>query len=150
MEHANANLQWTVVDGNTEIASPRNWDELAAVIVRLPEVASVPNAICCLVAPGGDVLSIGIAGRGDKDNPALREPVASVSFETGSGDPPYLAVMGDDSLDYESGGVVVFRYEDQWTEILRRNCVSLDIMKRIAKEFFETGKLPDWIEWEAV
>jgi hypothetical protein len=45
---------------------------------------------------------------------------------------------------------VVFRFEGQWTEVLRRNCVPVDVMLQIAKHFFLTGSLPHWIDWEQV
>src|SRR5204863_4309571 len=102
----------------------------------IPQRAGSPNAIVNLVASNGNTLSIGIAGQGDGDNPGLQEPLASVEFDLASQDPPYLVVVGDPWLTLEDGGVVVFRFEGQWTEVLRRNCVPVDVMLRIVKHFF--------------
>ncbi len=141
---------WALLDYDRKLAVADDWDDLEAALRALPETASAPNAIATLVSPLGDTLSIGIAGRGDRDNPGLTEPLASVEHNPKSGDPPYLVVVGDPALTFESGGVVVFRFGGQWTEILRRNCVPVDVMLRIARDFFTTGHLSDWIAWEEV
>lgn len=141
---------WVLLEGAKELVAPTSWRELDHVIRRLPEIASTPNAICTLASPSGQTLSVGIAMPFDKDNPSLDTALASVTYEATSGDPPYLTVLGDDSLTFENGGVIVFRFEGEWTEMLRRNCVPVETMHRIVKDFFETEALPDWIEWEEV
>jgi hypothetical protein len=149
-ENMRQDLGWVLIDGTTEIAKTTKWFDLEEVISRLPEVASTPNALCTLVSPSGKTLSVGVALPGHRDNPTLDTPVASVTYEASSGELPYLIVLGDDALTYESGGVIVFRFEGEWTEILRRNCVAVETMLRIVKDFFETETLPQWIEWEEV
>jgi hypothetical protein len=140
---------WTLLDFDRELAVAENWEDLEAALRSLPESASSPNSIATLATPRGDTLSIGIAGRGDRDNPGLDTPLACVEYNGASGDPPYLVPVGD-LTPVEEEGVVVFRFEGQWTEISRRNCVPVDLMIRIAKDFFSTGNLPGWISWEEV
>jgi hypothetical protein len=141
---------WELLDFDRRMATASTWEGIESALRAIPERASSPNAIATLVAPNGDTLSIGIASPRDGDNPGLDRPVACVEFNRASQDPPYLAVVGDPSLTAEDMGVVVFRFEGQWTEILRRNCVPVDVMLQIAKHFFLTGTLPDWIDWEPV
>jgi hypothetical protein len=141
---------WELLDFDKRMATASTWEGLESALLAIPERASYPNAIATLVAPNGDTLSIGIAGPLDGDNPGLDQRLACVEFNQASQDPPYLAVVGDPSLAAENGGVVVFRFEGQWTEVLRRNCVPVDVMLQIAKHFFLTGTLPDWIDWEQV
>ena len=139
---------WTLLDFDRELAVVDDWGGLESAFRSLPETASAPNAIATLASPRGDTLSIGIAGAGDRDNPGLDHPVASVEYNQASGDPPYLVAVGDPAATVGEGGVAVFRFEGQWTEIPRRNCVPVDVMLRIVKDFFTTGRLPDWIGWE--
>jgi hypothetical protein len=141
---------WTLLDFDRELAVVDDWGSLEVALRSLPETASAPNAIATLASPRGDTLSIGIAGQGDKDNPGVESPLASVEYNQASGDPPYLVPVGDSSLPIESRDVAVFRFEGQWTEIPRRNCVTVDLMLRIAKDFFTTGNLPGWLAWEEV
>jgi hypothetical protein len=141
---------WTLLYGGQERAVGSTWEGLEAALAAIPQRAGAPNAIVTLVAPNGNTLSIGIAGQGDGDNPDLQKPLASVEFDLASQNPPYLVVVGDSSLTYENGGVLVFRFEGEWTEHLRRNCVSVDIMLRIVEHFVQTGERPDWIPWEPV
>ena len=141
---------WTLLDFDRELAVETTWVGLEDALRTIPEKAASPNAIVTLVAPNGDTLSVGIAGRGDHDNPDLRQHLATVEFNQASQDPPYLVVVGDPTLTFENGGVVVFRFEGQWTEILQRNCVPVDVMIEVAKHFFHAGRLPEWITWEEV
>ncbi len=141
---------WTPLDFGRELAVERTWEALEAAILAIPDRAETPNAIATLVAPSGDTLSIGIAGRGDRDDPGPDRPLASIEYNHASQDPPYLAVVGDPALNFEDGGVVVFRFGGEWTEILRRNCVPVDVMLRVAGHFVATGGLRDWIGWEQV
>ena len=142
---------WKLRDSTRVLCTPDSWDQLRDALVNLPQTAYTPNTIVDLVSPKGDTLSIGIAGPSDKDNPGLSQPLACLNFVDASRNPPYLAVVGDPTLTFELGGVVVFRYEEgTWTEILRRNCVPVEKVLEVAKHFFESGSLPDWITWEEV
>ena len=141
---------WKLLDFDQEMATALTWEDIESALLAIPKRASSPNAIVTLVAPNGDTLSIGIASRLDADNPGLDQPLACVEFNQASQEPPYLVVVGDPSLTAENGGVVVFRFEGQWTEILRRNCVTVNVMPQIARHFFLTGTLPDWIDWEQI
>lgn len=141
---------WVLIDGARELAAPNNWADLDMVIAQLREIASTPNAICTLVSPSGATLSVGIATRCDRDNVGLDMPLASVTYEEASGVLPYLTILGDESLTYENGGVIVFRFEGEWTEILRRNCVPVETMRRVVRDFFETGAVPTCCMWEEV
>jgi hypothetical protein len=143
--------QWTLLDGDRTLAVGETWEQLEQALSTVPQKAYSPNTIVDLVSSQGDTLSIGVAGSSDRDNPELAAPLACLNYMGASCNPPYLTVIGDPSLSYENGGVVIFRYEEgTWTEILRRNCVPVDVMLRIAKHFFLTGSLPDWIAWEEV
>jgi Immunity protein Imm1 len=141
---------WELLDFDREMATASTWEGIESALLAIPERASSPNAIATLVAPNGDTLSIGIASPLDGDNPGLDQPLACVEFNRASQDPPYLVPVGDPTLTAEDGGVVVFRFEGQWTEVPRRNCVPVDVMLQIAKHFFLTGTLADWIGWEPV
>ena len=139
---------WTLLDFDRVIATETTWEGLEADLLDLPGKTGASNAIVTLVSPGGETLSVGIAGSGDGDNPDLRKPLATVEFNDASQEPPYLVVVGDPSLTFEEGGVVVFRFEGQWTEILRRNCVSTDVMLSVVKHFFLTRTLWGGVIWE--
>lgn len=141
--------RWILRDGDRELFNGTEWSKLEKAILQIQDTANWPNEICDLESPSGKVLSIGIAKSGTKENPEIPSDLACVNFQSETGDPPYLSVVGDQSLDYETGGVVIFRYGNgHWTEILRRNCVTIEVMHRIAKEFVETKKLAEWIAWE--
>lgn len=141
---------WRVMDGDRTSAVVDTWDQLREVLLTGPKRALCPNTIVDLVSPRGDTLSLGIAGPLDRDNPGMTEPLACLNFTGASLNPPYLTAVGDPSLTYEKGGVVVFRYGGEWTEILRRNCVPVEKMLEVVKHFFLTGSLPIWIPWEEV
>jgi hypothetical protein len=141
---------WELLDFDRVMATANTFEGIEPALLAIPKKASSPNAIATLVAPNGDTLSIGIASPLDGDNPGLDQPLACVEFNQASQDPPYLVPIGDPTLTEGDGGVVVFRFEGQWTEVLRRNCVPVDVMLQIAKHFFLTGTLPDWIDWEQV
>ncbi len=145
-----AQKNWTLLDGNRELAVTDSWEDLEKALVNIPQKAFTPNTIVGLISPQGDTLSLGIAGPG-KDNPELTIPLACINYMDRTRNPPYLTVVGDPALSFEKGGVIVFKYEEgTWTEILRRNCVPVETMVRVAKHFFQTGSLPDWIGWEQV
>lgn len=142
---------WQLVDGDQTLAVVDSWEQLEEALRSVPQKAFTPNTIVDLFTPQGDTLSIGVAGPRDRDNPGIGEPLACINFTAASRNPPYLTVVGDPLLSYENGGVTVFRYEEgTWTEILRRNCVPVEVMLRVVKHFFLTGSLPDWIPWEEV
>ena len=141
---------WELLDFDRGIATASTREGIESALLAIPERASSPNAIATLVAPDGETLSVGIAGPADGDNPGLDRPLACVEYNRASQDPPYLVPVGDPSLSADHGGVAVFRFEGQWTEVLRRNCVPVDVMLQIARHFFLTGTLPDWIDWEPV
>jgi len=142
---------WLLLDWDRELLKTNSWQELECLIRRLPTHASCSNAICNLVSPLGHTLSFGIALSNTKDNPSLSTPMACVNYQSSSGDPPYLAVVGNDTLDLASAGVVVFRYENgEWTEVSSRNCVSVETLLRVVRYFFDCQLLPDWIAWEEV
>jgi Immunity protein Imm1 len=142
--------QWRLLDWERSFVIIDSEKTLKATLSGLLEKADTPNRIVELESPEGDKLSIGIAGPTDSDNPKLTQPLACVNFTSASLDPPYLTVVSDATPQDDDGGVVVFRYDGSWTEVLRRNCVPVDVMLRIAQHFFAKGILPDWITWEEV
>lgn len=137
----------TVAD---QIVPVDQWSTLEQTIRSLPTRSAEPNAIATLTSSAGNALSIGIAGPGDGDNPGLSEQVACLTYIDASGDPPYLTVVGDASMHQEDGGIVVFKFNGHWTEMLRRNCLSIELMLPVVKEFFRTGQLPRNASWEEV
>jgi Immunity protein Imm1 len=147
---AEATGSWELLDFDRRMATAMTWEGIESALRAIPEAASSPNAIATLVAPNGDTLSIGIASRLDGDNPGLDRPLACVEFNQASQDPPYLVPVGDPTPAAEHGNAVVIRFEGQWTEVPRRNCLPVDVMLQIVKHFFLTGTLPDWIDWEQV
>jgi Immunity protein Imm1 len=140
---------WNLYDSERPCETISSGDVLKRLIETLPTSGTTPNRIVGLEAPNGDNLSIGIASS-SADNPSLMEPLAYIQYTNASLDPPYLVPVGDAALSFENGGVVVFRYEGSWTEILKRNCVPIDMMLRIALHFYRKGSLPEWIAWEEV
>jgi len=149
--HSDQRMSWRLLDWERELINTRSWNELSGVILDIPRRARMRNSICNLISPSGQILSIGIAEAGNGDNPELAATLACVNHQLQSGDPPYQTIVGNDSLDFESAGVVVFRCEDgEWTEILTRNCVPVETMVVAVKHFFETESLPDWLQWEEV
>jgi Immunity protein Imm1 len=142
--------QWTLQDWEGFSPSIASAVDLETAIRNLAKTGTTPNRIVDLESPSGAKLSVGIASAQDGDNPGVKEPLACVQVTAASLDPPYVTVIGDPELDFEKGGVVVFRYDGSWTEILRRNCVPVDVMVRIAHHFYANGNLPDWIGWEEV
>ncbi len=150
--HANpkATGTWTLLDSDREIAVESGWEGLEAVLSNPSRRTEPKNTIVTLVAPSGETLQVGVAGPGDGDNPDLRDPLAMIESIGASGDPPYLVVVGDPSMTFEKDGVVVFRFGGEWTEILRRHCVPVDVMLKVVNHFFLTGTLADWVTWEQV
>ena len=129
---------WAVLDWNRELARIESEEDLERTLREVPAQASSPNAIVNIWSPTGDVLSVGIS-----------DGLACMNFTGSSGDPPYYKVVGHPELSPQDG-VIVFRYEGQWTEIPKRNCVPVQVMIRGAKDFYRTGELPEWLEWEEV
>jgi Immunity protein Imm1 len=152
--------KWLLVDsGRGEIGTPTNVVELEETLKNLSAIASAPNAIAVLASPNGDTLSVGISNQvgppfpeqGEEDQPpgVIREPLACANYTQEDDTALYLYVVGDKELSRDEG-VAVFRYCGEWTEIPRRNCVPVPVMIEIAKAFFTTGELPEWIDWEDV
>ncbi len=129
---------WAVLDWDRELARIESEEDLERTLRNVPAMASSPNAIVNIWSPSGDTLSVGISGDS-----------ACMNFTDSSGDGPYYKVLGHSELSDENG-VVVFRYEGEWTEIPRRNCVPVDVMIKGAREFYRTGDLPESLEWEEV
>ena len=139
----------TIIDWDRELLSTERWSELEKCIRQLPQIAHTPNTIVDVLHPEAGTLSIGVAGECDSDNSTLSEPVACVNYVNAAKAPPYLSVVGDSTMSVESDGLVVFRYEQgSWTELPRRNCVSLSKMREIVKHFAFTARLPEWTAWE--
>jgi hypothetical protein len=137
---------WSLVDADlTELAVVQILDELLQAIFDIPKEAT-PNILVNLYPPGKHTFRIGIAGPADKDNRHQTESVACVTFMDESGNLPTQRVVGRPELSAE-GGNVVFRGEHVTVPL--RYCVSLDVLTRIVRHYFETGTLPDWIAWEA-
>jgi hypothetical protein len=141
---------WALLESDRELANGTRWEELESSLRRLPCQASPGNAIAILLTPTGDTFSIGIAEPHEGDNPDLDEELASIEYNRADQEPPYLVAVGDPSMTFEDGGVVVFRFEGDWTEILKRNCVPVEKMLAIVNHFLEENELPDWIGWEQV
>jgi hypothetical protein len=141
---------WTLLDSDREVVLENSWEALREALLSISKSGNTPNEIATLVAPSGETLSIGIAGPDDRENPGLQEQLATIEYNDASQNPPYLVVVGDPTLTHENGGVLVFRFQGQWTEILRRNCISMELMTQIVQHFFLHGTLPDWISWEQV
>src|SRR4051812_14192898 len=81
---------WTLLDFDRQLSVENCWEGLEDALLNIPRRAGAPNAIATLVAPNGDTLSVGIAGQGDRDNPGLQQPLATIEYNSASQDPPYL------------------------------------------------------------
>src|ERR1017187_855510 len=99
-EGAKATGIWELVDCDRKVVDVASWDQLKQAILSLPEKALTPNAIMNLVSPHGEVLSIGIAGPADRDNPQLTERLACVNFTDPSGTLPNRTVVGNRSEEH--------------------------------------------------
>lgn len=140
----------TVLDWDKEILATNDWNELQKVLSDLPQRVDPPNTIVNVVHPIAGTLSIGIAGMGDNDNPEVGEPLACINYTSASNEPPYLSVVGEPSILPKNSNVIVFRYEQQWTEIPRRNCIAISKMVNVVKYFVINGGLPAWVAWEEI
>ncbi|WP_197040974.1 Imm1 family immunity protein [Chondromyces apiculatus] len=126
------------MDGDRLLAKPQTWEELDREILNRSNNPALARAIVDIESPTAGVMSVGVSdGR------------ACASFISGTGDPPYLKVVGEAALS-PNDGVAVFTYGGDWTEIPLRNCISVDKMLAMVRHFFESGALPNWIEWEEV
>ena len=130
---------WVLLDWDRKLSDVDSVEQLDTLLSSLCRLCKFPNGIANLVSPKGHTLSLGISGR-----------LGCLNYIDADENAPSLTVLGDPSLTYENGGVVNFMYEDQVTEILRRNCVSVDVMLRAARHFYQTEGLPDWLTWEEV
>jgi hypothetical protein len=72
-----------------------------------------------------------------------------VQHSRNDGEPPYLmavqkedAVGGDDEVNFLAGGTA--------TPILRRQCIPMELLKRVAVHFLSTGERSDEVAWEEV
>jgi hypothetical protein len=143
--------QWVLLDWDRELATIENETQLEAELGALRAKVNPPNTIVNLVSPTGHVLSVAIASRTDRGNEDANfdGERSCMNFMQASQNPPYLKVVGDPALT-DADGLVVFMYEEQWTEIPLRNTVTVSVMLRAARDFFRTEQLPQWIPWEEV
>ena len=92
--------KWTLLDGDRELAVSNTWEHLEEALFNFPKRAFTPNTIVDFISPQGDILSFGIAGNGDDDNPGLAEPLACVNYVDRTQNPPYLTVVDNSALSF--------------------------------------------------
>ena len=93
--------------------------------------------IAVLVSPRGSSLGIGLGG-----------PQSVLTFDSGSGMPPYFESVGDKA--HRESGVVVFYAGGQWTEFPSGALIPKESARKAIRIFFETGERPNNVIWEEV
>ena len=70
-----------------------------------------------------------------------------LQFELESGDPPYLATVGNPNIQ---GVVAFYLFGDHHTEIRRRNLIPTARARAVLAEWIKTAIRPIDIEWEEI
>jgi hypothetical protein len=70
-----------------------------------------------------------------------------LQFESESGDPPYIATVGDPKIQ---GAVPFYLFGDHHTEIRRRNLIPTARARAVLTEWITTAIRPIDIEWEEI
>jgi Immunity protein Imm1 len=89
-------------------------------------------------SPSGKVLSFGVL-----------EGHAYVEFSDDWDDGPHFVPVGDPARS-QGDGVATFWFTSHHTELSLRNCVRLEQILPLVREFFETDARPTSIGWEEV
>ena len=95
-------------------------------------------AIYELRSENGFVLSMGI-GR----------PFGCAQYVHQNWNPPYLVATTAEARQ-RGGGEVDFIYWDELTPMPMRRCVPLELIKKVAVHFLNTGERSDTVEWESI
>lgn len=111
-----------------------NQEELLKVLDGL---RSREPFFCELVGENGFNLLLGV-GR----------TIGCVQYSPEDGSAPYLMAVAISEQDSE--GYVVFLTADTPTPVLRRYCISFELLKRIAAHFIETGQRSPAVPWEEI
>lgn len=116
----------------TTVTSP------ATLVQLLEKLQSHTPFLLDLIGDNGYRLTTGIGS-----------DLGCVQHSRNDGEPPYLiavqkgdAVGGDDEVNFLAGGTA--------TPILRRQCIPMELLKRVAVHFLSTGERSDEVAWEEV
>lgn len=116
---------------SSEVTSLQELDDL---LDRLEEEAERGDPLIVgLEMPNGASLSLGL-GRSE-----------SVLNYVDSPDPPYYSSLGDEGAE----GSIVFYLDGHWTELPRSAAIPIEDAREAMRRFFETGKRPENVRWQA-
>lgn len=90
-----------------------------------------------LISPLGASLRIG-----------LGRQRSVLTFDSGSGMPPYLESSGDETNTNSDS--IVFYYGGHWTEFPASALIPKEAAREAMKSFFQTGERPNNVSWEEV
>jgi len=126
---------WELSHLGSEISEIHSVNDLENVLRNIHKYVDVDNPILELASPNGDGLIIGIFHN-----------IGFLDYIDSSKNPPYYASVGNRALTFKDG-FEIFNCGEA-TEIPRRNCIDLNTLIEVVKEFYHTGKLSESIEWE--
>ncbi len=126
---------WRLMCCDRELAVIVSADDLERKLTGIHDAQAVRKPIVSLVHPEGHVLTLGIS-----------LDLGFLNYVSASRRPLYYSSVGDPSLE-PAAGMVTFDCGGE-TEIPLRNCVRFDVLVKVAKEYFLTGKLSASIVWE--
>ena len=76
----------------------------------------------------------------------LGRDLSVLNFIRGDKNPPYMI----SKRELESDNVMEFRFGEELSEYLVRNCIPITNAREVVRHFCETGLLSQTIEWEVV
>jgi hypothetical protein len=109
-------------------------DELSSIIESL---RTRPPFLCELIGENGHNLMVGIG-----------DDIGCVQHSSCDGLPPYL--MGTKDAPRDTNNCVDFLIGDTPTPIPRRYCLPMELVKRIASDFVDTGERSADVHWEEI
>jgi len=104
----------------------------------IDQIAAGRSAFCELFSENGYALSIGI-----------RESFGCAQHNKQDWDPPYLVATTAEAQQ-RGDGEIVFFYQEEYTPMALRHCLPLELIKKVAVHFLNTGERSDAVEWESV
>lgn len=118
-----------------------NVAELDCVLDAIERETPPERPILADVAhPTGGYLAIGLGGR-----------LSVLTHSPADRDPPYSTSLGEVTRDDPGGDdPIVFFYDGHWSEFSRYQCLVPAVARQAMRDFFSTGQLPQWLEWEEV
>ena len=128
---------YKLMDGERVISEILSDQDLEKKLIEIRDSPNYSNPILTLVDPLGNTLTIGIS-----------KNLGFLNFIDSSGNPPYFSSVGNRSLS-ETNEIMVFYIEGKhFTEVPKRNCIPIETLIEVTKEYIKTGNLSTVINWE--